>query len=220
MIDLANYNIEDFKLGKSGRAVKLFYNKEPLQICTSILYTPFGVKSINKEWSNFTEYNIDCSLNQSSSDISINFKEFIDKLNVIIVKLVNENKSLFVKSGDLFNDNFTYSPILRENKNYPKLMKLQLTRDKNGNFETFIFNEKKEKVSINENNIETILTKGKTFKTIIECVKIWYFDGKVGSIWKISQLKFCENSYKSTEDPDEITNNTNLNIYTQCMINE
>ena len=61
MLDSKTIDDSLFKLAKSGRAIKLVYNKEPVQICTSTLYSPFGVKPIIKEWSNFTEYNIDCS---------------------------------------------------------------------------------------------------------------------------------------------------------------
>lgn len=225
MIDLQNFNEDDFKLGKSGRAIRLLYNKEPLQICTSTLYSPFGIKSINKEWSNFTEYNVDCSLNQSSSETSVVFKNFIDKLDDVIQKLVKENLTLFNSKNETANENFTYTSILRENKSYPKLMKLQFTRDKQGNFESFIFDEQKEKLPINESNIDNIIAKGKIFKTIIECVKVWYYNGKVGSIWKIVQLKFCERERvkmideSSEENENSIVENNNIkNIYNQLMI--
>jgi len=227
MIDLQNFNEDDVKLGKSGRAIRLLYNKEPLQICTSTLYSPFGIKSINKEWSNFTEYNVDCSLNQSSSETSVVFKNFIDKLDNVIQKLVKENLTLFNSKNETANENFTYTSILRENKSYPKLMKLQFTRDKQGNFESFIFDEQKEKIPINENNIDNIISKGKIFKTIIECVKVWYYNGKVGSIWKIVQLKFCERervkmideSGEEEENENLIQENNNVkNIYNQLMI--
>ena len=81
VIDLQNLEVDKFKLGKSGRAIKLFYDKEPVQICTSTMYLPFGVKSVSKEWSNYSEYNMDCFLNNSTSDISITFRESIEKLD-------------------------------------------------------------------------------------------------------------------------------------------
>lgn len=206
----------DLKLGKSGRAIKLLYNKEPIQICSSTLYTPFGVKSINKEWSNYAEYNVDCSLNQSNSETSIFFRNGIEKLDKIIEKLVKENTSLFDSKNEKCNDNFIYSPLLRENGSYPKLMRLQLSRDKNGNFESFIFDENKQKIKITENNIDEILSKGKCFKTIIECVKIWYYNGKVGSIWKIVQLKLSERTI--TKQDSEKEESSLKNIYNQIMI--
>ena len=193
MLDIDNIDWSLFKLAKSGRSVKLLYNKEPVQLCTAGLYTPFGVKSINKEWSTFTEFNIDCSLNQSSSETATVFRNTIEKLDQTIYNLVKENPDIFTTTkGDRLSNNFTYTPILRENGNYPKLMKLQFTRDKNGNFDSFIFNEQKEKLKIDETNITEILTKGKLFKCIIECSKIWFYNDKIGSIWNIVQLKLSE----------------------------
>jgi len=209
----------NLKLGKSGRAVKLLYNKEPIQICSSTLYTPFGVKSLNKECSNYAEYNLDCSLNQSNSETSVLFRNSIEKLDKIIEELVRENTILFDSKNGKCNDDFVYSPLLRENGSYPKLMRLQLSRDKNGNFESFIFDETKQKIKITENNIDTILSKGKCFKTIIECVKVWYYNGKVGSIWKIVQLKLSERSLPKKEDSEkENEGSSPKNVYNQLMI--
>jgi hypothetical protein len=213
MLDSKTIDDSLFKLAKSGRAVKLLYGKEPVQICTSTLYSPFGVKPNIKEWSNFTEYNLDCSLNQSNSENSKTFKETIEHLDEIIQQLVKDNLNLF----NVNDENFVYNNILRENKNYPKLIKFNLPRDRNGNFESFMFDIKKDKVPINENNIEDILCKGKIFRCIIECVKIWFYNGKVGSIWKVVQLKFSE---KESEDNKTTDNNINSNIYTQLMIDD
>ena len=212
MIDIGNYDKNAFKLGKSGRAVKLLYNKEPVQICTSSLYSPFGVKSINKDWSNFTEYSIDCSLNQASSETAVNYRTFVEKLDSVIKTLVAENLNLFGNKNETPTENFTYTSILRENGSYPKLMKLQLPRDKNGNFESFVFDERKQKIRLDESNIETVLSKAKIFKCIIECSKLWYYNGKVGSIWNIVQLKFSEKSINTT------SNDTKDNVYTQLAI--
>jgi hypothetical protein len=217
IVNLDTLDDSNLKLGKSGRAVKLLYNKEPIQICSSTMYTPFGVKSVNKEWSNYAEYNINCSLNQSTSETSITFKNAIEKLDKIIEKLVKENINLFNSKNENANENFIYSPILRENGSYPKLMNLQVSRDKNGNFESFIFNENKQKVKIDENNISEILSKGKTFKTILECVKVWYYNGKVGSIWKIVQLKFSERTF-TKQDSEKEEEGSSKNVYNQLMI--
>jgi hypothetical protein len=217
MLNIDNIDPLKFKLGKSGRAVKLLYDKEPVQLCTSSLISPFGVKSINKEWSAFTEYNIDCNLNQSTNEksSSMAFKNAIEKIDQIIKDLVKDNISLFNTKNENANEDFVYNQILRENGTYPKLMKLQLVRDKNGNFESFIFNENKEKIKIDEDNINEVLSKRKIFKCIIECAKIWYYNGKVGSIWNINQLKF---SNKALDMPEETNTNANDNIYNNLMI--
>lgn len=212
VVDLNNFDISKLKLGKSGRAIRLFYEKEPLQICTSTMYIPFGVKSLVKEWSNYSEFYMDCFLNNSKSDISVNFKESLDKLDLTINDLVKNDINLFDTKVERAKQDFQYSPILRENGTYPKLMKLQLTRDKNGNFESYIFNQDKTKVVINENNIEDVLSKGKSFKAIIECVKVWYYNGKVGTIWKIVQLKFSEKTVETNDEKE--------NVYNSLMIDD
>lgn len=218
MLDSKTIDDSLFNLAKSGRAIKLVYNKEPVQICTSTLYSPFGVKPIIKEWSNFTEYNIDCSLNQSNSENSVLFRETLERIDQIIQDLVKDNLNLF----NVKDDTFVYNNILRQNGNYPKLVKFNLPRDKNGNFESFIFDIKKDKVPISENNIEDILCKGKIFRSIIECVKVWCYNGKVGSIWKIVQLKFSEKENEDIVKNNTINNNVNdkNNIYTQLMIDD
>lgn len=217
VIDLQNLDLDKFKLGKSGRAIKLFYDKEPVQICTSTMYLPFGIKSVSKDWSNYSEYNMDCFLNNSTSSISTTFRESIEKLDDIIRNLVSENITIFDSKNETARDTFVYNPILRENGSYPKLMRLQLARDKNGNFESIIFDESKKKIKIDEHNIDTVLTKGKNFKTIIECVKIWYYNGKVGSIWNIVQLKLSEKMRPENNNTDEIQENKG-NIYNTLMI--
>jgi hypothetical protein len=181
MIDIDTVNWDSFQLAKSGKTWKLLYNKEPVQFCTSTLYSPFGIKSVTKEWSTFSEYSLDCSLNQSNNVNATAFREFLEKLDEKVKELVEEAMQ-----------GATYHKILRENGNYPKLMKLQLNRDKNGNFHTVFFDENKEKLRVNEGNIDDLLPRGKTFRCIIECSKIWSYNDKVGSIWNIVQLKFAD----------------------------
>lgn len=195
MIDIKNVDWDDFQLAKSGRSVKVLYKKMPMKFCTSALYTPFGVKSVNKEWSAFTEYSVDCSLNQSNSEGSVAFRDFLSKLDEKIKDLVKNNNSVLnIESSD-----FQYTPILRENGSYPKLMKLQVVRDRNGNFSSFMFDVNKEKIKVGENNIDEILAKGKIFKCIMECAKIWSYNGKIGTIWNIEQLKFDERPVSNTQ---------------------
>jgi hypothetical protein len=216
MIDLKTIDKSKFKLGKVGRGVKLLYDKNPVQICTSTLYSPFGAKPIIKEWSNFTEYNLDCSLNQSNSENSVAFRESIETLDNIIKELVQNNLPLFNVQNE--NSDFIYSSILRENGNYPKLMKLNLSRDKNGNFESFIFDIKKEKILLNESIVEEVLSRGKVFKSIIECVKVWHYNGKVGTIWKVVQLKFSEKEPESSEQNESTFDSSK--VYNQLMIED
>ena len=216
VIDIEKFDPSLLSIGKSGRAFKLLYNKEPLQFCTSTMYSPFGVKSVNKEWSNFTEYYIYCSVNLSSTDSAVNFKNFLDKLNDSIGELSLTSVDTLKKPNDNVPDEVVYSPFYKENGSYPKLIKAQLSRDRNGNFDSFVFDHAKTKIKLSDSNICDILSKGKIFKSIIECSKIWYYNGKVGSMWNIIQLKLA--ALPTIQEEPE--NGGNTSVYETLMIEE
>ena len=206
VLKLSDIELEKLHLAKSGRAVKLVYEKSAFQMHTAKLYIPFGVKSVNKDWSPLTEYYIDCSLNQSDSATAIEFRQQIEVLDQSIKNLCTETDMFTGKD----TSSVTYNPILRENGNYPKLMRLQLPRDKNGNFTFFAFDENKGKIKITESNIENVLSKGLVFRGIIECQKVWLYNGKIGTIWNLVQMKLCKDFVK----PKEVT------PITECIIDE
>lgn len=186
ILKLGSSDLQPMNLGKSGRAVKLLYNKSPFKMHTIKMYCPFGVKSVNKEWSPLTEYYIDCSLNQSESESAKTYRDQLSELDSKLNVLVRDNLDMFkVNTGD----DLTYSPLLRENGTYPKLFRIQLPRDKNGNFTFFAFDENKEKLKITESNISEVFGKGKVFKGIIECQKVWVYNGRIGSVWNLVQMK-------------------------------
>jgi hypothetical protein len=220
LLDIENVDWDAFVLGKSGRAVKLLYNKEAVQFCTSNLYSPFGVKSVTKDWSLYKEYFIDNSLNNSTSQSAVSFRDFIDKLDNKIQQLCKDNVDIFTTNKSTITDDFVYNPMLKENGNYPKLMKLQISRDKNGNFESVIFDENKNKIKLDESNIDSVLSRGKIYKCIIECSKIWAYNGRIGSIWNIVQLKFSDkyNNNKTETEIETETETKDNNVYNTIMI--
>lgn len=210
-INLSELNLDNLKLGKSGKTVKLLYNNVPVQIQTGKMYVPFGVKMFNNDYSSFTNCHIDCSLNQSESEISVKHREQLEALDNKIIELIEESVDLFSSKNSIHFQKESYSPILRENKTYPKLMKISLPRDKNGNFDFVVFNENKEKVPTNDSTISEVLCKGILFRGIIECNKIWYYNGKFGSQWNLVQMKFN----KKVEQPRDTTTAVN-----ECIIDE
>lgn len=211
---------ESLQLGKSGRTIKLLYEKEPIKFCTVKLYTPFGVKSFNNQWSSMTEYYIDCSVSGSESPTSIAFQKDMEQLDEQIYRIGQENPAMFpTKPGTEVNIT-EYSPMLRQNGTYPKLMRLQLPRDRNGNFEVFVFDENKGKVPIDTSNIESVLAKGKTFKGIIECARTWYSNGRIGSTWNLVQLKFVQPPAFTPRENDAAGNSAGDNPYSGCLIQE
>lgn len=205
-IDEIDY--QNVLLGKTGKATKLVYNstntKSNLKLFTPKMQIMF-VKNVEKEWLNYNEYSIECFL--TDEEQIKKFKVFDSELEK---KIKEENKQVY---GDL-----TYFPILKPNENYPMLIKLILSRDQYGNFETVVFDKDKNKILLTEENIEEHLKRGVVFKGVIECTKLWCFNGKYGTIWKVSQLKLSEMPQQKVKDTD-ITHDTNGdNVYTQCMI--
>lgn len=205
-VNLFDLDLSKLKLAKSGRFVKIMYNKEPLQLVTGKLYTPFGAKSVQNSYSPFTTCYIDCSLNQSKSEASVKYRESLEALDRKIAELISENLGLFNTGNSTYSPEdiaSIYSPILRENKSYPKLMKISLPRDSKGNFECVIFDENKEKVLLEENNVEEVLCKGKIFKGIVECAKIWYYNERFGTTWNLKQMKFMENVQSDAPEKED-----------------
>lgn len=172
-MDLENIDLEKLTFGKSGKTQKLIYDKCNLNLKTSELYLPFNINKYKKSWSNFEEYSIDCYINNNQQ-----FSDNLDKLDEKINELASNGNEI------------SYTKMYRDNKQYPKLLKLYLPRDNNGNFTTCFFDEFSTPIIVNEQNIESILTKKSIFKTLITNAKVWTYENKVGSTWNIVQLKF------------------------------
>jgi len=200
-----------FKLGKSGRVIKLLYNNSQIQIPSSTMISPFGTKSYSKDWSTYDEYQIDCSIKMKQQTPN-KFKEFLEKMDTIIIKLVKDNISFFNSKKEQANENFTYNSILRENGSYPKLMKLNLPRDKNGNFETICFDEKGNKIKLTEENVGVILCAKRLLKCIIECSKVWYYNDKIGVQWNLTQCKYRNIEQPATQDTSLSKEQLNKNL--------
>lgn len=216
--NLHELSFNNLKLAKVGRNIKLLNDKQSLNINTNILYMPFNLNKYKKQWSNIEEYSVDCYVQDNLSS-----NKLVEFDNVIF-DLVKNNSQLF-GSSDL-ND-AVYSTMYRDNKNYPKLLKLYLPRDSNGNFTTQFFDHESNKIIINEDNIESILTKKTMFKCIITCTKVWYYQNKIGSIWEIVQLKLNDNKDKDKDNSDhsdfsdtsESSDSHNISsVYTQSLI--
>lgn len=201
-VNLLELDLNSLELVKHGKTIKLMRmdnnNLVPLKITTGIMYIPFGVKTYNNSYSSFNSCHIDCSLNQSKSEISVRYREVMQKLDERILELIKKNLDLFDKIVCSDDDEINYSPLLRDNQNYPELIKISLPRDRNGNFVFFLFNEKKEKIPVDDSNIDEVLSKGKTFKSVLDCGKIWYYNDRFGSVWNLEQLRFTTSIQEST----------------------
>lgn len=184
-------------LGKSGKVTKLLYNKNNLKLFTPKMQVMF-LKNVEKEWLNYNEYSVECFLVDQHEKTK--FTLFDNELERTIKR---ENKTDY---GELI-----YFPLMKPNENYPQLIKIILPRDQYGNFETVVFDKDKNKILLTEDNIEQVLLRGVVFKGVIECIKVWNFNGKFGSIWKLCQLKLSELPKKEQYENKE-------ELYDKCLI--
>lgn len=191
------------KIGKNGRTIVLLYDGSPLQIITDRLYSPFGVKGYTNDYSRHTNWVIDCSLPGEDK------VEPYDKLQVRVMELIKEKEELF-KDIDLDGDYL--APIFRDNKTYPRLMKMNIPRDTKGNLLSVYFDENGDKHKIVDNNIEELLRNGSKFRSIIECGKIWVYKGRVGVTWNNIQIRATKVVSNSNQESSDNTNAITKNI--------
>lgn len=230
LVQLNDINFQNINLAKSGRSVKLIYDKQTLNMITPTLYMPFNLNKYQKQWSNYEDYSVDCYVDNSGDNESQDSIQKLNELNECIFDTVKTNLNLFNVPN---NEEISFSPFYRDNKTYPKLLKLNFPRDTNGNFITQFFDGNSNKIFVDETNIDTILTKKTSFKTIIGCSKVYVYQGKAGCSWDILQLKLnptkkANNSIITDTDNDSVemsddsndggNNSTNNNIYTQMSM--
>jgi hypothetical protein len=215
-------DFEKIKIGLDKKTVKLYYEKtnecgdlitEDLQIQFPHMYLPWGVKeNENKsQWSNFKEYYYDCSLRNDSEES--NFNSFLENLNKKIKTLISQHSSF----KEECNEN-NYGKIERPGK-FKSLIKLNIQRDKEGNFNSYFFKynsaKKHDKILIKDENIHEILKPGTIFIPTINCSKIYYYKDKYGSVWNMIQMLIINTSENKSSDNNNNNNNNNNNIYTQ-----
>ena len=197
-MDYSNIDMSKITLCKTGKKiVKLMYNNdEPFQLKTSELFMPFTLNKFKNHWSSFSDYSVECYV----SDTEFSYK--LIELDNTINNLFKTNTVYF---PDITND-YIYSKIYRDNKDYPKLLKLNFPRDNNGNFTTCFFDENSKSIIVNDQNIEDILIKKSNFKTLITNSKVWSTTNtnKVGSTWDVVQLKLISPKTNKNSSKQEI----------------
>jgi hypothetical protein len=96
-------------------------------------------------------------------------------------------------------------------------MKMTLTRNQQtGVFTTALFDTAKTRIKMSDSDINDVITRGKAFKAIVQCDKVWVFNGMIGVTWTISQLKFCDRIQSTPKDTDESSGTPD--VYTQLLI--
>ncbi len=206
--------INNLQFYKSGKIIKLLNNNDQLKIFTTPLYLPFGLGKKNS-YNNTTEYFLDCFVSTNNEE----YETFITYIDSLETEIKNIIKTQYKTLDNKLTSEPGYYPILRPNKNYPKILKINFKRDNQGNFLTMLYDENKNKIKLTENNISDIFTKNTSFKCLIECSKMWLFNNQVGSYWHIAQIKLENDKDQSNEQNEPIESNIEQNnIYNTILI--
>lgn len=218
-----NFDFSKMKLGKEKRKVKLYYQVTetslmPLHIQLPHMYMPFNVRQNDNKssWSNYKEYQLDCSL--QNKDLTEPFDNFMTKLNEKIANLINDFSEFQITCTEN-----NCNSVMRKNGNYKPLLKLNVKRDADGDFESFIFNKlvidekiQNQKVVLKDSTIETVLKKGIVFIPSIECAKVYFFKDNYGTIWDLVQMLIFPEVEKNVNDS---TSENLKNTYTKYAFN-
>lgn len=214
-VSILNLDLSKLQVAKSGRTIKLLYNKQPLQLITPKMFSPFGVKINNSDYSSFSNCHLDCSIDNNKTTESMLVDAAFSKFDERVIELLKENENLF-KDQDVV-DSSSYQSTLKQNKTFPKLLKMSFPRDKNGNFDFVLFNVDKAKIPLNDSNIDEMIPKKTVFKGIIECSKIWNFKGRFGCTWNLIQMRLAPKN-NAAGDPEEASSGVSKINYSANMM--
>jgi hypothetical protein len=200
--------IQDIQLAKVRKTVKLVdSNGQAVSVSSGELYLPFGASCWENKRTDFDDYSVQCYVNKSEQ-----FESYCQELSDKIESLCADS---------LFDSSSVFTPMLKQNKDFPQLLKINLPRDRYGNFDFVVFDQDSNKVMITEDNVNEIFCKKRTFKCIMECARIWEFNGKIGSVWNAVQVKYYDtpvNDEVSIDSVDESAAPQVSSVYTECML--
>ena len=149
-------------------------NEQKFRLQTPKCGVPFGLNEYNGK------FTIDLQLKGGEVE---EFKNEIKSLDELILTKAKKNSfQWFKKSLHESVVQELYKPQLRQNGDYPPLMKIKIPFKKSL-FDGEIYNEKCEKVSID------YITKGCQIQAIVENTGVFFTSGSFGTGWKAVQLK-------------------------------
>lgn len=192
-VDLSKITFSTIKKGGNMKSVKIYYDKKPFYLALPSLKIPYGASDYNGD----CKFNVDVSLNKSEEKLI----KLLRDIDEYIKNYALENsKELFEKPRDMRLINEVYKSNIRENnKGYDPIMRIKIKKDKNEKYTANIFNDKKEKVELRDDNIKEVISKGMVMKSIIECLGIWVNGSGFGLSWRLEQGRLKEGSKKLEE---------------------
>lgn len=169
--------------GISGRSSQVYYSKKKLYLELPRMRVPFGVSIFEKEEK--SDYVLNVSFGKCGDTEN---NEEIMRAMGIIKEIEGKVIEKAIGSGwvDPSKQMFK-STVIESNKGYPSTLKLKLTKSKEDVFTCNLFNNKKEGIDLELEEIKEVLCKRSELKSIIECSGFYSTSTKYGISWKLYQ---------------------------------
>lgn len=180
--DMKNMGMSEIKKSRI-RTVKLYHNNEKIYLHVPKSNIPFGISGFKDS-------------PKKHLDFSISNQEFQDKLfelEKFIIDKAEEN------CNEWFGQEFTRSELesnfikpLRKNGNYLPLFKQKLIKNSNDIYKFDLYDENKNKINLEEQDLEDIINKGDLIASVAYLDCIWIMNCNFGlsiSCYQMMKIK-------------------------------
>ena len=205
-VDVSSVNFSSVKKGKNSQSVKIYYSKKPMYLQLPKLNVPFGASDYNGNG----KYVVDLSMNgmDKDKDISMLHDVLYAMDGAVMGYAVENSVEWFGSEKDMEYVQSKYTRMLRQsNGNFAPTFKVKIMKDKSDKYTAEVYDDKSEQVSLDDNDVSEVLPKGCSVKTCVECLGVWFMNGKFGVSWRLVQAKVYPKSVKlegySFVDDDE-----------------
>lgn len=186
--DLSRLNYKQPKLTITGmKNVAILYETEPFIIQTPRMLS-FGINKWTSPEGNSSNSITFSFLNIEKDSKLQKFHKFLEELDYWALTEIQKKswEWLSIKSISLEEIQANYYKVLRSSaNNHPDYIKIKLRNSTSG-YSTTFFNKEKEQIEYS--NIDEVFTKGSFVRGLLQCVGLWFADGKFGLSWKLIQL--------------------------------
>lgn len=208
------FNINNITYGavkpneKGGKTIYILHNKKPVIMQLPTMFTaPYGLS----EWINRDKKTNEVTSISYSLDLSFKGKEerpnlqgFFEMIEKLDKKIINDGYENCVqwlgvkKSKDqdvveaLYTSKLKFSKdkeTKERNNKYPPAFSLKLLKNNDGDFQCEVFNEKKQKIELTEEN-----SKNARVTSLLTLGGIWIVGNKFGLTWNVKQLRLQSSS--------------------------
>jgi len=176
------------KLRKNKNGGKTIYinhgDNKKLYIQCPKMRAPYGLSCYEDDSTKKCTYSLDLSFDEDNAEASA-FKAKLQALDERIIDHVTAN------SEELLGKKFAkevfaealYKPIVRKSSKpeYPDTFKIKILTNNDGGFIPECYNMQRQAVSLNT------IGKGQKLYAIIDCVQLWFIDGKCGVTIRLTQ---------------------------------